>query len=432
MKAALYTLGCKVNQYESQIMEQELISAGFEIVPTAAKADVYIINSCTVTSESDRKTRQAARKLKRQNPGALIVLTGCMPQAAGNKSEDFGFADIVAGTRERGGIAKVIKNAIDSGGKLNCVCGFETGEHFEKMSASGFEGHTRAFVKIEDGCSRYCSYCIIPYARGPVRSKSIQDLTEELKTLAGNGYREAVLVGINLSAYGSDFGTGLADAIEAAADIPGIERVRLGSLEPGIITEDFVQKAAGCKKLCPHFHLSLQSGCAETLKRMNRHYTPEGFENAVRLLREALPGCAVTTDVIVGFPGETEAEFEESVGFVKKIGFAKAHIFAYSRREGTKAAVMPGQVTKPEKERRSGLMSEACRPAREEFLIRHVGGVYSVLLESFGGSGSCEGYTPDYAPVRVDSAENLRGTISNILVTSADGEMCYGKAMNHR
>ena len=428
MKAAIYTLGCKVNQYESQIMEQRLSSAGFEIVGHHEPADIYIVNSCTVTAESDRKTRQAVRRFKKENPAALTVLTGCFPQSSPEEAAKFEYADVVTGTKERCRIDRIIAEALSSGCRLVRISSFGRSEAYEEMSAEGHTGHTRAFVKIEDGCGRFCSYCIIPYSRGPVRSKPLEALKEELSGLSRNGFREAVLVGINLSAYGSDLSLSLADAIETACGTDGLERIRLGSLEPNLITEPFLSRVRKQAKLCPQFHLSLQSGCAATLRRMNRHYTPDEYESAVCLLRKSFPGCAVTTDVIVGFPGETEDEFAQSLAFVDRIAFAKVHIFPYSIRRGTAAASMPGQVEKAEKESRGRRMSHACALRRQEFLQGHVGKAYSVLFESQPRAGEWEGFTPDYTPVRLRSAENLQGKILPVRITGSAGGACTGTA----
>lgn len=436
MKAALYTLGCKVNQYDSQILEQSLSSAGFEIVGHAEKADVYIVNSCTVTAESDRKSRQAIRRFKRQNPGALTVLTGCMPQISKDPDSLSGLADIITGTKNRGRIVEIICGALKHAetGQTGpnsrvSVESFDPVEAFEPAAARGFIGHTRAFVKIEDGCRRFCSYCAIPFARGPVRSKPPENLRKELETLAENGYREAVLVGINLSAYGTDLSTdekpGLADAVETACAVPGIERVRLGSLEPNLITEPFAQRLSRCQKLCPQFHLSLQSGCGATLERMNRHYTPEEYRVSVEILRRVFPRCAITTDIITGFPGETEQEFAESIAFAAQIGFARAHVFPYSRREGTAAALIKEQVPEHIREKRCLAMIETCAVSRAAFLKAHEGGIFAALFET-GHNGSYTGYLPDYTPVRVVSDENLQGSLREIKIVSSDGAQCAG------
>jgi threonylcarbamoyladenosine tRNA methylthiotransferase MtaB len=425
MKAAFYTLGCKVNQYETQLMEQKLANAGFEIVSPDEYADVYVVNSCTVTAESDRKTRQIIRRLKAVNPRAVAVLSGCFPQSSPERARGIPEADVIAGTRERANIAELVAEALATGGRVESVAPFENDSFEENSSAEGFLGRTRAFVKIEDGCQSYCSYCIIPFARGPVRSKPAEAVHSEISGLVSAGYKEAVLVGINLSSYGKDIGSSLTEAIRAACST-GIDRVRLGSLEPNIITEEFIECASSMPNLCPHFHLSLQSGCESTLVRMNRRYTPERYAQAVEALRRAFPGCAVTTDIIAGFPGETDEEFLQSLEFAKRINFAQAHIFAYTKRTGTKAAEMPSQVSKLEKNRRSRLLIEACAQSHEQFLKQHVGKTLPVLYEA-GENGGYEGFAPDYTKVVVKSRTDLQGKILDTLITGVDGSDCIGE-----
>jgi threonylcarbamoyladenosine tRNA methylthiotransferase MtaB len=427
MKAAFYTLGCKVNKYETQIMEQRLASAGFEIVAPDVSADVYIINSCTVTAESDRKTRQIIRKLKKQNPVALTVLTGCFPQSFPVEAESMNYVDVITGTRERGIIDKIIIEALQTGNRIVRISEFLKNESFESMSAIDFSERTRAFVKIEDGCNRFCSYCIIPFSRGPVRSKPLSEIREELTCLSQKGFKEIVFVGINLSAYGKDFNLSLTDAIETAEHIEGIERIRLGSLEPNLIDEDFIARIKPYKKLCNHFHLSLQSGCDETLKRMNRHYDVEHYKKSVDILRNAFDDCAITTDIIVGFPGETENEFAKSLEFVKQIGFAQAHVFMYSKRKGTKAADMSEQVEKIEKQRRSKIMIENCLENRKDFLNSQCGKTLSVLFEKCDKDSEFEGFTTNYSPVKIISSQDLQGSIINVTIKSIDEEVCIGE-----
>lgn len=424
MKAAFYTLGCKVNQYETQIMEQELARAGYEIVGSGEKADVYVVNSCTVTGESDRKTRQALRRLKALNPKAIAVLTGCFPQSSPEKAASFTEADVVTGVLGRRSIADLIEKARKTGGRVISVEDFAKSETFEPMSAGGFIGHTRAFVKIEDGCQSFCSYCVIPYSRGPVRSKPLGALRDEVSRLAQRGYREIVLVGINLSAYGKDTGETLMDAVETVCGVDGVERVRLGSLEPNVVTEEFIERMTSCGKLCEHFHLSLQSGCAETLARMNRHYTPDGYRSAVHALREAFPLCGITTDVIVGFPGETQDEFDRSLEFVREMRFSQGHVFPYSKRSGTRAAAMPDQVTKSEKSRRAKLMSEACAQSKSAFLQSLAGQTLTVLFEE-EKDGVFTGFAPNYAPVRTEGS-GLHGRIVEVKITGVLPDACVG------
>lgn len=330
MKFYIFTLGCKVNQYESQIMHEKLCQSGFEYTAEHNSADIVIINTCTVTSASDSKAVKLMHRVKRENPNCVLVLTGCLPQAFPN-DERFIEADIILGNKSRNIVVPTIQQYLLNHTRINAVVQHETGDKFESMAISAFTERTRAFVKIEDGCNRFCSYCIIPYARGRVRSKPLDQLTEELNQLASKGFKEVVLVGINLSAYGQEFGINLADAIEAACAVDGIERVRLSSLEPERMDRHTIERLAAQPKLCPQFHLSLQSGCNATLKRMNRHYTAEDYTEIVNDLRNAFDNCAITTDIMVGFPGETEDEIKESLDFAKRQplqGFMFLHIHA--------------------------------------------------------------------------------------------------------
>lgn len=426
MKAALYTLGCKVNQYETQIMEQRLRDAGYEIVPSDGPAEVYIINSCTVTAQSDAKTRKLLHHLRRLSPGALIVLTGCLPQADPEGAAALTGADVVVGTEERARIDRIIDEANACGGRLVRVSPHDRHEQFVPMRAEGFTEHTRAFVKIEDGCENYCTYCIIPFARGPVRSKPLAQLKDELLGLAQAGYREIVLVGVNLSAYGKDLGETLAAALETADATPGLARIRLGSLDPSVANEAFIARIRPLRRLCPHFHLSLQSGCGETLRRMNRRYTPDEYLAAAGRLREAFPGCAITTDIIAGFPGETEQEFQQSLAFLNQLRPAQAHVFVYSPRHGTAAASMSGQVPRAEKERRARLLREAARESRRAFLAGHRGKTLEVLFESRVKDGEYEGFAADYTPVRAPCGPDAEGQIKKVLITGSDDEGCEG------
>lgn len=426
MKIAFYTLGCKVNQYETQILTQLFEARGHEAVPYTGPADAYIVNSCTVTASGDQKTRKMLRRFKAQNPAAVVALTGCFPQAFPEAAAAIPEADIITGTKDRGRLPALVEQAAEQGGRAVEVRPHERGEPFEFMEAAGAGAHTRAFVKIEDGCERYCAYCIIPTARGPVRSKPPEQLRKELEGLARAGYREAVLVGINLSCYGRELGLGLADAVELACSVPGITRVRLGSLEPELLTEEGIARLGRARGLCPQFHLSLQSGCDETLRRMNRHYDTAGYARIVENLREQFDNCAITTDVMVGFPGETPEEFAQSKAFVKRMGFAKTHVFAYSRRPGTRAADMPDQVPNRDKEARAADMAEAAQAGREAFLYAQVGRTLDVLLETRGADGFYEGYAPNYAPVRVAAPEGFGGKCLPVLISGAEGDSCIG------
>ncbi len=424
MKAAFFTLGCKVNQYESQVLSQLFSAEGFDIVDPNDEADVYVINSCTVTASGDKKTRQMLRRFKRQNPAAVVALTGCFPQAFPDAAEKLPEADVITGAYRRADLLVGVRQALAGAGRFVQIVPHEKGEAFERMRASSFEGRTRAFLKIEDGCERYCSYCIIPTARGPVRSKLPEDITSELTELAASGHKEAVLVGINLSCYGKELGLRLIDAIQIACRVDGIQRVRLGSLEPELLTPEDIAKMASEEKMCPQFHLSLQSGCDATLKRMNRHYTTQEYMEIVNNLRQSFGNAAITTDVMVGFPGETEEEFLQSLEFVRKVGFAKVHVFAYSRRAGTRADKMPDQVPQEVKEQRSHKMIQACEETRQAFLKNQIGLTESVLFETVDEQGIYTGYTKNYTPVYLYSIENLCGTIQNVVITGLERDGC--------
>lgn len=430
MKILFHTLGCKVNQYETQAMMAMLADAGDtvgEFSPgdeDAATADALVINSCTVTAESDRKLRQLVRRCRRDNPTALLVVTGCMPQAFPEDGAALADADIVMGNADRHAVVDRIHSYSADSDRLVDIAAHTA--VYEPLSIEQFAGRTRAFVKIEDGCNRFCSYCIIPYARGRVRSRTPEDLTRELTALSSAGYKEVVLVGINLTAYGQDLGLSICDAVDAACSVEGIERVRLGSIEPDHLIPDVIQRLSAQKKLCPQFHLSLQSGCDATLKRMNRHYTSAEYAAVCDELRKAFPGCSLTTDVMVGFPGEDEAEFEESLAFVQKIGFFKAHVFAYSRRPGTPAAKAPDQVPQKVKVARSRRMIEVGDKERDRQLAAMMGSEVEVLLETRNTDGLIEGYTPTYLPVFCHTDKLPGDTVICRLTSHKDGA-CYGE-----
>lgn len=427
MKVSVLTLGCKVNQYESQAMLEQLVSAGFSACEPSAESDVVLINSCTVTATSDQKVRQSLRRARRANPNAVIVLTGCMPQAFPELAEQLTDADIVLGNSNRRSLLPDILQYFSSRQRIVDIVPHEKAAAFESMHVDRFYERTRAFIKIEDGCNRFCSYCIIPYARGRVRSKPLEELKQEVADIAANGYREVVLTGINLSAYGQELGLHLCDAVEAACQPEGIVRVRLGSLEPEQLSEPVIARLARQKKLCPQFHLSLQSGCDETLKRMNRHYTADEYRTIVRNLRASFPNAAITTDIMVGFPGETEEEFTESLAFAEEIRFAKVHVFAYSRRPGTKANDAPDQVTQRVKEERSHRMIALTQKTKEAFFQEQLGRTEEVLFERETAKHVYDGYTKNYTPVKVSSTENLCGQIRPAALQEADTECCFGK-----
>lgn len=433
--AALHNLGCKVNAYETEAMQQALEEAGYRIVPFEEKADVYVINTCSVTNMADRKSRQMLSRARSMNPGAVIVAAGCYVQTAKEKTGLEIPADLVIGTGRKGELVQMLdeyfaargdqedeKEAMPVMENLEDVSTRRLYEHDLQISRS--QEHTRAFMKVQDGCNMFCSYCIIPYARGRIRSREQEDVLAEMKRLAQNGIREVVLTGIHLSSYGLDRGSkkdgsALVDLIEAAAGVEGIDRIRLGSLEPRLITPENAARMASIEKLCPHFHLSLQSGCDSVLKRMNRHYTAQEYAQRVQILREYFDQPALTTDVIVGFPGETEEEFEQTEAFLKQIRLYETHLFKYSRREGTKAAAMPGQITDKEKTRRSARLAELGRENKAAFERSWIGKEVSVLLEEavkVDGRQMFTGYTKEYIRVLVPADQDytnriVRGTL---------------------
>ena len=415
-KAALHNLGCKVNAYETEAMQELLEQAGYEIVPFQEKADVYIINTCTVTNMADRKSRQMLHRARKMNPEAVVAACGCYVQEKPDEAADC--VDIVIGNNRKKEIVRILEeyeNRRDGekkrpGEPLKDLVDIGHTKEYEELSLSRTAEHTRAYIKVQDGCNQFCSYCIIPYARGRVRSRSKDHVLEEVQALAGAGYQEVVLTGIHLSSYGIDNGEDLLSLILAVHEVEGIRRIRLGSLEPRIITEEFVRTISGLPKMCPHFHLSLQSGCTETLKRMNRRYTAEEYFEKCELLRKYFHEPALTTDVIVGFPGETQEEFEASRAFVDKVDFYETHVFKYSRREGTKAAVMPDQVPEPVKAERSAILLELSKKKQKAYEERLLGTTQEVLIEEEierDGEIWQVGHTREYVKAGIKSRENL-------------------------
>lgn len=427
MLVAFHTLGCKVNQYETQAMRKQMENAGYETaeyVPNQTNADVLVVNSCTVTGESDRKLRQFLRRSRRALPNAVIVLCGCMSQAYPDAAFALPEVDIVLGNAVRSDLLPKLEEYFTTKQRICCVPPHTSA--YESMDIDDFQGRTRAFVKIQDGCNRFCSYCIIPYARGRVRSRQPADITAELTRLASKGYKEVVLVGINLTAYGQDCGLTIADAVDAACAVEGLERVRLGSLEPDFITDEVISRMKVQPKLCPQFHLALQSGCDATLKRMNRHYTTAEYADLCERLRHHFPNCALTTDVMVGFPGESREEFEASCRFVDSIRFARAHIFAYSRRPGTNADRLPNQVDNSEKTCRSKEMQAVCDKHAAAYAAQYVGQTVSVLLETPYPDGITDGHTDTYLTVMVKT-NKPEGTIIPVTITSSKDDILYGE-----
>ena len=421
-KAALHNLGCKVNAYETEAMQEMLEQAGYEIVPFKEGADVYVINTSTVTNIADRKSRQMLHRARKLNPEAVVVAAGCYVQTQGEREID-PCIDIVIGNNHKKDLVRILREyeenrEKDRAGEIGDI---NRTKEYESLHLTRTGEHTRAYIKVQDGCNQFCTYCIIPYARGRVRSREMQDVEQEVRTLAGNGYQEVVLTGIHLSSYGIDFDgrRHLIELIRAVHEIEGIRRIRLGSLEPGIVTEEFAEALASMPKICPHFHLSLQSGCDAVLKRMNRKYTSGEYYEKCRILRKFFDAPALTTDVIVGFPGETEAEFQESYDFVDKVDFYETHIFKYSKREGTKAASMPDQVDEQIKAQRSARLIELGEKKRKAYEKKFIGRTVEVLVEEdavIGGKNVQTGHTKEYIKIALDSEENLRNCIVNVQI----------------
>lgn len=420
MKAAFYTLGCKVNQYETEYMAEILKNAGMQIVSHSEDADYYIINSCTVTATADQKTRQNVRKFKRQHPNSVVLLTGCMPQAFPEQASALNEADIVLSNKSNDDILDLINRYNVSHNRIVKIDKHQKGDEFTKCSIEHFSERIRAFVKIEDGCDRFCSYCIIPMSRGRVRSKSLDDLKDEIKMLGNNGIKEIVLVGINLSSYGKGEDFNIVDAVRICNDDENIRRVRLGSLEPDHITDEIIEGLAKYEKFCPQFHISLQSGCDKTLKDMNRHYTADEYRQLCKKLRATFNDATITTDIMVGFNDETEEDFNTSLQFAKEIGFEKVHTFPYSERQGTIASRKGDNVPKQEKERRASVMIEETNKIRHEYFNKLIGAKEVVLFENNIGGNTYQGYTKNYVPVRMESDTDIIGKEIEVTIKSAD------------
>lgn len=424
MKYIIYTLGCKVNQYETQAMETLFAERGLSPAAPGERADAVIVNSCAVTAESGRKSRQALRRLAEENPGALRCVCGCWSQTDAEAAQ--GLAEVVWGSADRRGFVDAVADALESRRPVLGVDEPFRRRVIEDLPAGAYEGHARAWLKIEDGCANFCSYCIIPYSRGRVRSLEAGRAASLAAGLAAEGYKELVLTGIEIASWGFDLPgkPGLADCVCAVAGAaPGV-RIRLGSIEPTAVTEDFCARLAELPGLCPHFHLSMQSGSDGVLKRMNRKYDTAEFYAVCERLRRYFPGCALTTDLITGFPGESEAEFAETLAFIRKCGFAQMHVFPYSRRPGTKADALPGQLTHAVKNERARAAHEVALEMQREYLESCVGSVQSVLFES-EKAPLCLGHAPNYMPVSVEG-EGLRGLVKNVKITAVEGQMLVG------
>ncbi len=426
MKYIIYTLGCKVNQYETQAMETLLGEHGHRACAEGEAADAVIVNTCAVTAEAGRKSRQAIHRLREENPNAVVAVSGCYSQLSPDTAQELG-ADIVYGTADRAKLVEAIEKTVVTGeGERSLDKPFER-RVFEELPAGAVSGHTRALLKIQDGCVNFCSYCIIPYTRGRVRSLPVETAAKQAAELEAKGYRELVITGIEIASYGADLEgkPDLADVITAVSKAaPGL-RLRLGSIEPSIITEEFCRRLAECGNVCRHFHLSLQSGCDATLKAMNRKYDTARFYEAVELLRRYFPGCGLTCDLIVGFPGETEEHHLETLAFLEKVGFSDAHIFPYSRRPGTPADKMDGQLDRATKARRAKQAAQAAERTRRAYLESAVGKTLPVLFET-QENGMWQGHSDTYVLVRAEG-EDLRGTVKTVEITGVSGEILVGK-----
>ncbi len=426
MKAAICTLGCKVNQYDTEAMLEAFERAGYESVPFPGPADVYIVNTCTVTGTGDQKSRKLLRRIARENPGCAIVAAGCLAQRDAEALLEMENVRLVIGVQRRAQVVELLEKALSEGGRISAVSPLP-GAKFEHLFVSRHEGKTRATMKIQEGCDRYCAYCIIPMVRGPVRSMPIADVRAEAARLAASGYREVVVTGIHLGSYGRGTGETLLDAIAAVHDAPGVRRVRLGSLEPVTVTEEFAAALAAMPGLMRQFHLSLQSGSASVLRRMRRGYTPEEYLAALELLRRYMPDCAVTTDVIAGFPGETEEEMAETCAFLQKAKLARIHVFPYSRRSGTAADVMPGQLSEAVKRERAAKLIALGNQLEASFVQQMIGAKCSVLFEEEVAPQVAEGYSGQYVRVRANARP---GEIRDVRITGVEGTLALGEVIN--
>ena len=436
-KVAFVSLGCKVNQYETNAMSQEFVEAGYEVVNFDDVADIYVVNTCTVTNIADRKSRQMLRRVKEINKNAVLVACGCYAQVGKEELEKIEEIDLIIGNNEKKDIVSIVKNYQTNGMSSNSSnlqiseCGLIVSDvmhqkDYIEFGTTTYTEKTRAVVKIQDGCDRFCSYCIIPYARGRVRSRRLENVVSEVKQIVANGIQEVVITGIHIASYGKDFGfkITLIDLLEALNKIEGLKRIRLGSIEPTIITENFVDRLSKLDKICDHFHLSLQSGCNATLKRMNRRYTTEEFKAGTILLRKSFPNCSLTTDVIVGFPGETEEEFSETYEYLKEIAFYKMHVFKYSQRKGTKAAIMPNQIDGAVKESRSKKLIELSDKNEAMYNSNYIGKVVEVLFEEKDGE-LYKGHTKNYIEV-LARGDKLENKICKVKITESNNKNLIG------
>ena len=429
-KVAFISLGCKVNQYETNAMAQEFIKCGYEVVNHEEKADVYVVNTCTVTNIADRKSRQMLRRVKEINPKAILVACGCYVQVGKEELSKMDEIDLTIGNNEKKDIVELVEKCVDNS-KCSYVSDVMQQKDFVEFGPTTYTEKTRAVIKVQDGCDRFCSYCIIPYARGRVRSRKLENVITEAKQIVQKGYKEIIITGIHVASYGKDFkeDIGLIDLLEELNKIEGLKRIRLSSIEPKIITKEFVDRLSKLDKICDHFHLSLQSGCDETLKRMNRRYTTEEFEEGTKLLREKYPNAALTTDVIVGFPGETDEEFSKTYEFLKRIKFYKMHVFKYSQRKGTKAEVMPNQIDGNIKEQRSKKLIELSDENEEWYNNQYIGKNVEVLFEE-KDEKYFKGHTTNYIEVFAEADEDLENTIAKVKITAAEKNKLMGNIIN--
>lgn len=423
LKVAFCSLGCKVNQYETNAMAQKFIENGFSVVDFEETADIYIVNTCTVTSIADKKSRQMLRRAKEHNQNSIVVACGCYAQVAAKEIEEIDEVDLVIGNNEKSDIIKIVEEYRSNKDVNEIVSDVMYKEEYVEFGPTTYTEKTRAVIKVQDGCDRFCSYCLIPFARGHIRSRSVNNVVEEVEKVVADGFKEVVITGIHVASYGRDFkdGTTLIDLLEKINDVEGLQRIRLSSIEPIIMTDDFIERLSKLDKICDHFHLSLQSGCTETLKRMNRRYTAEEFMDATERLRAKFPNAALTTDVIVGFPGETDEEFEETYEFLKKIKFYHMHVFKYSPRKGTKAAVMPNQVDSKVKEIRSKKLIELSDENELEYNKSYIGKEVEVLFEE-REEKYCKGHTRNYMVIKYKTDENLENRIKVVKIIDANEE----------
>lgn len=429
MKVYFYTLGCKVNQYETQAMGEQFKKAGYEVTSNQNDADIFVVNSCTVTASGDQKSRQAVRRFKRNHPNSVVILTGCMPQAYPEQAKSLDCADIIIGNKSDDKIVLLLNEHLKNKNQIENIVLHKKGDGFDCLNISSFNERTRAFVKIQDGCDRFCSYCIIPTSRGRARSKPIDKLKHELNNIAQSGYKEVTLVGINLSFYGDGLGYNLYDAVKLACSFDSFKRVRLGSLEPDNISDKLIKNLATLDKFCPQFHISLQSGCDKTLKNMNRHYDSNEYYSLCKKLRNSFKDTTLTTDIMVGFPDETEEDFNNSIEFAKKVKFEKIHAFPYSVRPGTKAEKMSNHIQKSVKEERCKKLISVSNKIRLDFFKSQVGNTVEILCETFS-DGFVYGYTKNYTPLKVRSNCDLHGELKKVKIIDFDDNYCVAELID--